>query len=114
VTSVTPPRRNFKKEPSRTGEKVQETKMRRYFFAIALSLAASVTSGVIFVFSLLHQFALVEVAASLVTALQAFFLSSAIADLLEREKRPSHRRTTLVVLFMVFLVAFYSFTQYSR
>lgn len=88
--------------------------MRRYFFAIALSLAACVMSGAIFVFSLLRQFALVEVTASLVTAAQVFFLSSAIADLLEKEKRPRHRRNTLVVLFTVFLVAFYSFTQYSR
>lgn len=88
--------------------------MRRYFFAIALSLAACVTSGAIFVFSLLRQFALVEVTASLVTAAQVFFLSSAIADLLEKEKRPRQGRNTLVVLFTVFLVAFYSFTQYSR
>lgn len=88
--------------------------MRRYFFAIALSLAACVTSGAIFVFSLLRQFALVEVAASLVTAAQVFFLSSAIADLLEKEKRGRRGRNTLVVLFTVLLVAFYSFTQYSR
>ena len=88
--------------------------MRRYIFAITLSLVASVTSGVIFVFSLIHQFALVEVAASIVTALQVFFLSSAIADVLQRAKRPGNRRTSLVVLLTVFLVAFYSFTQYFR
>ena len=88
--------------------------MRRYIFAIALSLAASVTSGAIFVFSLIHQFALVEVAASLVTALQVFFLSSAIADLLQRAKRPGNRRISLVVLFTVFLLAFYTVTQYIQ
>jgi hypothetical protein len=86
----------------------------RYIFAIVLSLAASVTSGVIFLFSLIHQFALVEVAATLVTAFQVFFLSSAIADLLEKAKRPSARRISLVVLFTVFLVAFYFFTRYFR
>jgi hypothetical protein len=88
--------------------------MRRYIFAIALSLAACVTSGAIFVFSLIHQFALVEVAASLVTALQVYFLGSAIADLLERAKRPGRRRISLVVLLTVFLLTFYSFTQYFR
>ena len=88
--------------------------MSRYILGIVLSLAASATSGAIFVFSLLRQFALVEVAASLVTAMQVYFLSSAIADLLERAKRPNHRRNSLVVLFAVFLVAFYSFTLYSR
>lgn len=93
---------------------MQESNMFRYIFAIALSLAASVTSSAIFLFSLIHQFALVEVAASLVTAAQVFFLSSAIADLLEKAKRPGHRRNSLVVLFTVFLVAFYSFTRYFR
>jgi uncharacterized membrane protein len=88
--------------------------MRRYFFAIALSLAACVTSGAIFLFSLIQQLALVEVAATLVTALQVFFLTSAIADLLERAKRPSQRRNSLVVLLMLFLVAFYFFTRYLR
>jgi hypothetical protein len=88
--------------------------MRRYIFAIALSLAACATSGAIFVFSLIHQFAMVEVAASLVTALQIYFLGSAIADLLERAKRPGRRRISLVVLLTVFLLTFYSFTQYFR
>jgi hypothetical protein len=90
---------------------VQETNS-RFIFAIALSLAASVTSGAIFLLSLIHQFALVEVAATLVMAVQVFFLSSAIADLLEKAKRPSPRRISLAVLFTVFLVAFYFFTRY--
>jgi len=88
--------------------------MFRYVLAILLSLAASVTSGAIFLFSLIHQFALVEIAASLVTAVQVFFLSSAIADLLERAKRPGPRRYSLVILLTVFLVAFYSFTRYLQ
>jgi len=93
---------------------VQETNMVRYILAIALSLAASVACGAIFVFSLIQQIALVEMAASLVTALQVYFLSSAIADLIAKAKRPSRLRTSLVVLFTVFLVAFYSFMQYFR
>lgn len=88
--------------------------MLRYILAIALSLAASVTSGAIFLFSLIHQFALVEVAASMVTALQVYYLSSAVADLLEKVKLPSRRRNSLVVLLTVFLVVLYSFTRYFR
>lgn len=93
---------------------MQETNKFRYILAIVLSLAASVAGGAIFLFSLIHKFALVEVAASLVTALQVYFLSSSIADLLEKAKRPANRRTSLVILFTVFLVAFYSFTLYFR
>lgn len=95
-------------------KKVQETNKFRYILAIALSLAAAVASGAIFLFSLIQQFALVEIAATLVTALQVFFLTSAIADLLERAKRPNPRRNSMVVLLTVFLIAFYSFTRYFR
>jgi len=93
---------------------VPKTNMFRHILAIFLSLAASVTSGAIFLFSLIHQFALVEIAASLVTAIQVFFLSSAMADLLERAKRPGRRRNSLVILLTVFLVAFYSLTRYLQ
>lgn len=88
--------------------------MRRYIFAIALSLTASVASGTIFLFALIHQFALVEIAASLATALQVYFLSSAIADMIGSVKLPNKRRNSLAVLFAIFLVAFYSFTLYFR
>ena len=88
--------------------------MNRPIFSIVLRLAAAVTSGAVFLDSLLRQFALVEVAASLVTALQVFFLSSAIADLLEKKKKASRSRNSWVIVFTVFLVAFYSFTRYFR
>ncbi len=70
------------------------------------------TSGAIFVVALFHQYALVEVAASIVTGLQVFFLSSAIGDLLEEKKEPNRARNSAVVLVTVFLVAFYTFTRY--
>ncbi len=41
-----------------------------------------------------------------------FFLSSAIADLLEKNKEPNRVRNSVVVLVTIFLVAFYSFTRY--
>lgn len=96
------------------GRKTQEMNMLRYVFAIALSLAAAVASGIIFLFALIHQFALVEIAASLATALQVYFLSSAIADMIERAKRPNKRRNSLAILLAVFLVALYSFTLCFR
>lgn len=111
---VASPLQEFVKWERSTQEKAQETNMSRYIFAIGLSLAASVASGAIFLFSLIHQFALVEIAASLVTALQVYFLGSSIADFLEKAKPSASRRTSLVILSAVFLVAFYSFTRYSR
>lgn len=77
-----------------------------------LSLVAAITSGSIFLVSLFHQFALVEIAASLLTGLQVFFLGSAIADMLEKKKNASRLRNSWVIVFTVFVIAFYSFTRY--
>jgi ABC-type spermidine/putrescine transport system permease subunit I len=77
-----------------------------------MSFAAAVISGAIFVFALFHQFALVEVVASILTGLQVFFLSSAIGDLLDKKKEPSRARNSAVVLVTLLLVTFYSVTRY--
>jgi VIT1/CCC1 family predicted Fe2+/Mn2+ transporter len=86
--------------------------MKRQVPAVLMSVVATVISGAIFVVALLHELALVEVAASILTGLQVFFLSSAIADLLEKNKEPNRVRNSVVVLVTIFLVAFYSFTRY--
>lgn len=86
--------------------------MGRHIFSIMLSLVAAITSGSIFLVSLFHQFALVEIAASLLTGLQVFFLGSAIADMLEKKKNASRLRNSWVIVFTVFVIAFYSFTRY--
>lgn len=92
--------------------RAQETNMRGNALSVLLSSVAAVTSGAIFLVSLFHQLALVEVVASLLTGLQVFFLSSAIADMLERKKKASGARNSWVIAFTVFLIAFYSFTRY--
>ncbi len=86
--------------------------MNRHVLTVLMSVAATVISGAIFVVALFHELALVEAAASILTGLQVFFLSSAIADLLEKNKEPNRVRNSAVVLVTVFLVAFYSFTRY--
>jgi len=88
--------------------------MRRHILTILMSFAAAVISGAIFIFALFHQFALVEVAASILTGLQVFFLSSAIGDLLDKKKGPSRARNSAVVLVTILLVTFYSVTRYLR
>jgi VIT1/CCC1 family predicted Fe2+/Mn2+ transporter len=86
--------------------------MKRNVLTVVMSFVAAVISGAVFVVALFHQFALVEVAASILTGLQVFFLSSAIGDLLDEKKEPSRARNLTVVLVVVFLVAFYSLTRY--
>jgi VIT1/CCC1 family predicted Fe2+/Mn2+ transporter len=86
--------------------------MKRHVLTVLMSLVAAVISGAIFIVALFHQFALVEVAASILTGLQVFFLSSAIGDLLDEKKEPNRVRNSAVVLVTIFLVAFFSFTRY--
>jgi len=86
--------------------------MKRHVLTVLLSFAAAMISGAVFVIALLHQFALVEVAASILTGLQVFFLSLAIGDLLDEKKESNRARNSAVALMTVFLVGFYSFTRY--
>ena len=86
--------------------------MKRHAVSVVMSLAAAVISGTVFLLALFDQYALVEMAASIITALQVFFLSSAIGDLLEKKKETNRTRNSVVVLVTIFLVAFYSFRKY--
>jgi len=86
--------------------------MKRHAVSVVMSLVAAVISGTVFVVALFEQFALVEMAASVTTALQVFFLSSAIGDLLEKKKETNRTRNSAVVLIAIFLVAFYLFRRY--
>jgi hypothetical protein len=86
--------------------------MKRHVVTVLMSVAAAVISGAIFVVALFHQYALVEVAASILTGLQVFFLSAATGDLLDEKTELNRARNSAVVLVTVFLVAFYSFTRY--
>ena len=85
--------------------------MRRQVLAVLVSTGASVLSGAIFVVALIHQFALVEVAASLLTGLQVFFLSSAIGDVLEEQGKTNRARSMAVVLLALGLLAFFVITD---
>ena len=86
--------------------------MKRHAVSVMMSLVAVVISGTVFVVALFDQYALVEMAASIVTALQAYFVSSAIGDWLEKKKETNRTRNSVAVLMTIFLVAFYSFRKY--
>ena len=87
---------------------------RRQILTVLMSVAAAIISGITFVIALFHQFALVEVAASLLTGLQVFFLSSAIGDLLEEPKKPNKARNIAVVSGVVLLLAYNGVTAASH
>jgi hypothetical protein len=70
------------------------TNPRSHLLVIGVTALCAVSCGATFLFALFRQFGLVEVAASLATGLEVFFLSSSIGDLLE--DRPEPNRTRLV------------------
>ncbi len=57
---------------------------------VLMSVVATVINGAVFVAALFRQYALVEVAASVLTGLQVFFMSSTIGDLLDKRKAALH------------------------
>lgn len=66
--------------------------MKKHVIAIGVVLVSAITCGATFLLALYRQFALVEVAASLATAVQLYLLSSSIGDLLDDKEEPSRRR----------------------
>jgi hypothetical protein len=88
--------------------------MKRHILTVLMTFLAAVLSGVTFVVALFHQFALVEVAASILTGLQVFFLSSSIGDLLEDKKEANLARDAASIISVLFLAAFYLITRYRH
>ena len=86
--------------------------MKSTVVAVVMAAAAAIVSGIMFVIALFHQFALVEVAASLLTGLQVFFLSSSIGDLLEERANANKVRQLAVVSTTAGLLVFYALTAH--
>src|SRR5260370_41669660 len=89
-------------------------RMKRHVLSVVMSLMAAVISGAIFVAALFHEFALVEMAASILTGLQGFFLRSAIGDLLDKRKESNRARNSAGVVGDIFLGAAVSFRRLFR
>ena len=66
--------------------------MKKHVIAIGVVLVSAITCGATFLLALYRSSLLVEVAASLATGVQVYFLSAAIGDLLEDKEEPSRRR----------------------
>jgi hypothetical protein len=50
---------------------------------LAATILSAITCGATFLFALVRQFAMVEIAASIVTGVQLYLLSSTVGDLIE-------------------------------
>jgi hypothetical protein len=86
--------------------------LKKHVIAIGVVLLSAITCGATFLLALYRQFALVEVAASLATGVQVYFLSSSIGDLLEDKEEPSRRRLAGAVAIAGALVLYFLVKRY--
>ncbi len=85
-----------------------ELVLKRNLGSVLAAFLSALACGATFLFALYRQFALVEVAASIATGIEVYFLSSAIGDMLEDRKEPSQLKL-LAALGLAAAVAIYFF-----
>jgi hypothetical protein len=66
---------------------------------LAATILSAITCGATLLFALVRQFAMVEIAASIVTGVQLYLLSSTVGDLIEG--KTEMRKTKLVASLML-------------
>jgi hypothetical protein len=79
---------------------------------VIATILAALACGSTFLLALYRQFALVEVAASLATGAQAYFLSAAIGDLLDK-KEPQRWKLGASVGIAVSVIAYFLIMRYA-
>ena len=86
--------------------------MKSHALAAIAVLLSAITCGATFLLALYRQLALVEVAASLVTGVELYLLSSSIGDWVEKKPQASTKRTligvslALAVVFSFLIIRF--------
>jgi drug/metabolite transporter (DMT)-like permease len=70
---------------------------KRHIWTIVVVIASALSCAATFLFALYRQLALVEVAASIATGVQLYFLSSSIGDWLEEKRSPNRSRRWIAI-----------------
>jgi hypothetical protein len=78
---------------------------------VAVFLSA-ITCGATFLFALYRQLAMVEVAASLATGAELYFLSSSIGDVIENKLEPNKVRLLAAVSLAAAVVCYFLIAKY--
>jgi len=94
--------------------RAEEKQVKSHIGVILTAFLSAVASGAVFLIALHRQFALVEVAASLATAMQVYFLSSSIGDRLESKSGPNRLRFVTSLAVLAALVAYFFVTKWLQ
>lgn len=74
-----------------------EDEMKNHWAVVLAVVFSAVSCGATFLFALYRQLALVEVAASIVTGIELYLLSSSIGDWIEKKGVPHKRRVWIAL-----------------
>ena len=77
--------------------------MKSHAVLVIVVVLSAITCGVTFLLALYRQLALVEVAASLVTGVELYLLSSSVGDWIE-QKPAANKRRLLIAVSLAFAV----------
>ena len=81
--------------------------MHRNLGMVIVALLSAIACGVTFLFGLYRQFALVEVAASIATGIEVYFLSSSIGDMLEDKEKINNVKLVAAIALAASIVAYF-------
>jgi uncharacterized membrane protein len=80
----------------------------------AVIFLCAITCGATFLFALYRQFAFVEVAASMITMIEVYLLSSSIGDLIEGKREVRFRRLVVAVALTLFVVTYFTISKLTH
>jgi len=96
------------------GSSTQSPATKAHLGVIIGTALAAITCGAMFLSALFRQFGLVEVAASLGTGAEVFFLSSSIGDLLEDKPQPNRVRFVSALGLAAAIVAYFLVMRFQN
>ena len=80
----------------------------------AVIFLCAITCGATFLFALYRQFALVEVASSMITMVEVYLLSSSIGDLIEGKREVRFIRLVVAVALALFVVTYFTISKLTH
>ena len=86
--------------------------MKRNLGMVIAAFLSAVACGATFLFALYRQLAIVEVAASIATGIEVYFLSSSIGDLLEDKKEMNYLKLVAAVGLAAGVVSFFLISKF--
>jgi hypothetical protein len=87
--------------------------MKRNLGMVIAAFLSAVACGATFLFALYRRFAMVEVAASIATGIEVYFLSSSIGDLLEDKKEMNYLMLVAAVGLAAGVVSFFLISKFG-